>query len=186
MRKPASRAIRAEAANCAAMSPISPVDSGCGSVAPATKGMALGATVCHPPSCGAIGLPPSHGRWLDALRPAWASWIPGTAPHAVITAASRVSSAWCGAFHSPRQPGVIRPIAETCVASVNTIPAPPAARAPRCWICQSPPNPSVALYWHMGATVTRLRAVTERNVMGWNRGGVAMRILVLTAVRGRF
>ncbi len=60
----------------------------------------------------------------------------------------------------------MRPTAETCVASVNTMPAPPMARAPRCCKCQSSPSPSVALYWHIGDTTMRLRAVTERKVIG--------------------
>ncbi len=69
---------------------------------------------------------------------------------------------------------MIRPTAETWVASVNTIPAPPTAFAPRCCTCQSSPSPSSALYWHMGATTMRLRAVTERKVAGWKSCGVLM------------
>ncbi len=60
----------------------------------------------------------------------------------------------------------MRPMEETWVASVITMPAPPAALAPRFWICQSSPSPSVALYWHIGETTIRLRAVTERKVIG--------------------
>src|SRR5215469_15826050 len=79
----------------------------------------------------------------------------------------------------------MRPIAETCVASVNTMPAPPMARAPRCCTCQSSPRPSVALYWHIGATTMRLRAVTERKVIGWNRSGVGMRRSIASVDVGR-
>ena len=39
-------------------------------------GIADGATVCQPPSSGASSAPPSHGDWLEALRPAWPSWMP--------------------------------------------------------------------------------------------------------------
>src|SRR5580704_8691927 len=70
-------------------------------------------------------------------------------------------------------------MAETWVASAITMPAPPAAFAPRFWMCQSSPRPSVALYWHIGETTMRLRAVTERNVMGWNSNGVGMGAAVL-------
>src|SRR5580698_4941711 len=65
-------------------------------------------------------------------------------------------------------------MAETWVASAITMPAPPAAFAPRFWMCQSSPRPSVALYWHIGETTMRLWAVTERNVIGWNSSGVGM------------
>ncbi len=47
----------------------------------------------------------------------------------------------CASSHRPRQPWVIRPSADTCVASVNTIPGPPIALAPRFWMCQSSPDP---------------------------------------------
>src|SRR5215472_9415772 len=48
------------------------------------------------------------------------------------------------------------------------------ARAPRCWMCQSSPSPSVALYWHIGATAMRFRAVTERKLIGSNSFGVVI------------
>src|SRR5215213_842650 len=70
----------------------------------------------------------------------------------------------------------MRPMPETCVASVMTMPAPPAARAPRCWTCQSFPRPSLALYWHIQATTMRLRAVTERKLIGRNSKGVDMQM----------
>ena len=48
-------------------------------VQPSSKGSALGATGCQPPSSGASGLP-LPGRGVRPLRPACASWMPGTAP----------------------------------------------------------------------------------------------------------
>jgi len=65
-------------------------------------------------------------------------------------------------------------MAEVCVASVNTMPGPAAALAPKVCTCQSQPSPSSALYWHIGDTAIRLRAVMERKVMGWNSSGTAM------------
>jgi hypothetical protein len=61
------------------------------------------------------------------------------------------------------------------VASVKTIPVPPAARAPRCWTYQSLPRPSLALYRHIGETTMRLRAVAERKLIGWKSSGVDIR-----------
>jgi hypothetical protein len=64
-----------------------------GSVAPATNGIGLGASGTQPPSSGATGLPPSHGRCELALRPAWANWMPGTAPHRVMISTMRARKA---------------------------------------------------------------------------------------------
>src|SRR5436189_6396588 len=50
----------------------------------------------------------------------------------------------------------MRPSAETAVASTISMPAPESARWPR-WIrCQSPAEPSLAEYWHIGAMTMRL------------------------------
>ena len=49
--------------------------SASGGASCAACGSADGATVGQPPSCGAINWPPCHGAWLDALRPACASWM---------------------------------------------------------------------------------------------------------------
>ena len=68
----------------------------------------------------------------------------------------------------------MRPMAEVCVASVNTKPGPAIALAPRFWMCQSSPSPSSALYWHIGETAMRLRAVTDRKAIGWNNSGSGM------------
>ena len=181
MRKPASRARRAVAANWPAISCSSPAVSACGSGAPGLNGVVVGPAGVQPPYSGGIGLPPSHGTLQLALRPACAICMPGTAPRREISAASRVASACCASVHSPRHPGVIRATADTWVASVNTMPAPPAACAPRCCTCQSSPSPSVALYWHIGETVMRLRAVTERKVTGSN--SLLMRVLLRSRCR---
>ena len=60
------------------------------------------------------------------------------------------------------------PPGTTADASVMTSPKPPVARAPRCTRCQSSGTPSVAEYWHIGASQTRLRAVSDRRVIGSN------------------
>jgi len=139
---------------------------------PGAKGSSAGPTGTQPSGAsGGIGFVPSHGRVTDALRPAWASWIPGTAPIRAIIAARRASASVCASDQMPRQPGVIRACGATWVASVMTMPAPPAARAPRCCRCQSFGRPSSAEYWHIGESAIRFRAVTDRKLIGWNRGG---------------
>ena len=45
------------------------------------------------PRPGGTGSPPSQGRRTLALRPAWASWMPGTAPQRAMMPARRASSA---------------------------------------------------------------------------------------------
>ena len=50
----------------------------------------------------------------------------------------------------------MRPSGETPVASITSIDAPDSAILPRCIKCQSVIEPSMALYWHIGATVMRL------------------------------
>jgi hypothetical protein len=46
-------------------------------------GSAEGAIVSQP-SSPVMGSPPSQGRVVDAFRPAWASWMPGTLPRSRI------------------------------------------------------------------------------------------------------
>jgi glycine dehydrogenase subunit 1 len=55
--------------------------------------------------------------------------------------------------------GVMRPSAETAVASANTSPTPPAARDPRLTRCQSFGTPSTAEYWHIGDRTMRFLSV---------------------------
>ena len=106
---------------------------------------------------------------MPALRPAWASWIPGTAPPASISRAILAhASAWAS-FQIPVSPGEIRPSRTTAVASVKTSDAPPTARLPRCTSCQLFGIPSSAEYWHIGETTIRFRNVTERCVNGVKR-----------------
>ena len=50
----------------------------------------------------------------------------------------------------------MRPAASTPVASTNSRPAPDIDSDPRWIMCQSFMVPSVAEYWHMGATTRRL------------------------------
>ena len=57
----------------------------------------------------------------------------------------------------------MRPLRSTPVASTTTIPARDSASCIRCCRCQSVAVPSLAEYWHMGATTTRLGRVTGPN-----------------------
>jgi hypothetical protein len=50
----------------------------------------------------------------------------------------------------------MRPCGVTPVASTIIMPGAPVASAPRCALCQGPTCPSVAMYWHIGETQTRL------------------------------
>jgi hypothetical protein len=91
--------------------------------------------------------------------------MPGTAPWFSTKRTMRAKASACSSFHRPRHQGVMRPRGSICVASVNTMPAPPTAREPRWTRCQSSGTPSVALYWHMGENMMRLRAVTPRRAI---------------------
>src|SRR3954452_15560274 len=66
----------------------------------------------------------------------------------------------------PRQRCVMRPIGETCVASVMSSPAAPIAHWPRCMRCQSFAEPCLELYWHIGETTMRLGSVRPRSCNG--------------------
>src|SRR5450432_3339843 len=83
----------------------------------------------------------------------------------------RAIGSMCLSAQIPASPGVIRPFAETAVASAMTSPAPPTAREPRCTRCQSVATPSLDEYWHMGETPMRLRNVTDLMVSGENKWG---------------
>jgi hypothetical protein len=85
--------------------------------------MGLGPTTFHP-----RGLPPSQGRAVPALRPAWASWMPGTAPASRMRRASSARPATCSSDQMPRSKGLILPSGRTAVASTITSPTPPRAR----------------------------------------------------------
>ena len=77
----------------------------------------------------------------------------------------------CSSFQMPMSYGEMRPRASTAVASMQTSPAPPTARLPRCTRCQSLANPSSEEYWHIGETAIRLRKVTSRMASGVIRCG---------------
>ncbi len=65
------------------------------------------------------------------------------------------------------------------MASTKTRPAPPTARLPRWTRCQSSARPSLAQYWHIGETTTRLRNVVPSIVKGLKRstsGKVRLRV----------
>ena len=124
---------------------------------------------------------PYQGRCMLALRPAWASWIAGTAPWARRNAAMRCSGATWASFHRPRSPWVMRPSATTAVASVMTMPAPPCANLPRWTRCQSLATPSSAEYWHIGEIMMRFFDVTPPSAIGVKQDGSGIVTLTLTA-----
>src|SRR6202012_4734644 len=143
--------------------------SAVGAASPSLCGTADGATVCQPPCESGICWPPSHGVWLEPLRPACASCIATAALECLRTEARIGFSAFSVAsFHSPRQPGVMRPIASTWVASKQNIEAPDSA-SELTWVkCQSVAAPSTAEYWHIGDTTMRFDSVRSRSLRGEN------------------
>ena len=60
----------------------------------------------------------------------------------------------------------MRPCGVTPVASTMIMPGAPVASAPRCALCQGPTCPSVAMYWHIGETHTRLGNSVSRIFSG--------------------
>ncbi len=94
---------------------------GMGTGSPSEKGIGLGPTTGQPPASGVFRLaPPFHGRSQLALRPAWASWIPATAPCEWTKRAIRASGSMWASLQIPMSPGVIRPSRVTAVASTIT------------------------------------------------------------------
>src|ERR1043165_9438754 len=75
----------------------------------------------------------------------------------------------------PTQPCVMRPRRSPSVISRNTRPAPEFASIPRCVMCQSPMTPSVAEYWHIGATLMRLASSRPLILYGEN-SALVMRV----------
>ncbi len=80
---------------------------------------------------------PRQGASTDALRPACAIWMPGTAPCSARNAVIGWKAATCSSDQMPESSGLMRPSGVTALASTITAPAPPVARAPRCTRCQS-------------------------------------------------
>src|SRR4029077_16927799 len=117
-----------------------------------------------------INCPPSHGVWLDPLRPACANCIAIAALECLRAGAMiGLSAASVASFQSPRQPGVMRPIASTWVASMQNIAAPDSA-SELIWVkCQSLASPLSAEYWHIGATMMRLGSARVRKRIGENK-----------------
>ena len=64
---------------------------------------------------------------------------------------------------------MIRPIADTAVASIVNNPAPDCSSWPQCTVCQSVAQPSTAEYWHIGETTMRLARVRLRSLKGVKR-----------------
>ena len=166
-----SRSARLAALTKASRMRARPVaSSASGAVSPSLCGTAEGPTVCQPPADCGINCPPSHGTWLEPLRPAWASCI-ATAVFECLRTEARIgfSAASVASFHSPRQPGVMRPISSTWVASMQNIAAPESARL-LMWVkCQSLASPLSAEYWHIGATMMRLASSRPRSLIGEKR-----------------
>ena len=114
-------------------------------------------------------LRPAHGRYVDALRPAWASWMPIGAPWPCTKSTIR------------RQRRCLLVVPDARVLRGDAAlrgdrgglgehqPAP--ARGARAEVHEVPVvrTPSTAEYWHIGASQTRLRRVSERRVSGSNK-----------------
>src|SRR5678815_114239 len=162
---------RADCANAATVASISALVRAWGTCQPSPNGVALEDTVCHGSSLGASGAPPSHGRCVEALRPACASWIPNRVgpPRRRAAWSARSIAASLSTLYRPRQACVMRPRRSTAVASTTTSPAPEYASCERCCRCQSVAEPSLALYWHIGATTRRFGNWTAPIVIGSNR-----------------
>lgn len=62
----------------------------------------LGASGCQPCASGPTGSPPFQVRSVEALRPAWAIWMPGTAPWALRKEVIRRSASTWVSFQMPR------------------------------------------------------------------------------------
>src|ERR1700704_4044073 len=130
--------------------------------------MALGATGTQAPSSGESFSEPTHGFCVLPFRPACASCMPGTHPWLFRKCVIRARNSMCASLQIPKSSGLMRPSGVTAVASVNTRPAPPTARLPRCTRCQSFANPSMLEYSHIGETAIRFGNVMLRIESGSN------------------
>ena len=126
-----------------------------------------------PNTCLAAPAGTSQGATVEALRPAWASWIPIFCPCEWAKSTTRCSGAVWLSCQSPESWGEMRPLGVTAIASIMVKAAPRTAKAPRCARCQSVRCPSSALYWHMGATANRFGSVMPRICSGRNSVGAA-------------
>ena len=133
------------------------------------RAISLGPCVLHPPASRARGWPPFHGLSQAALRPACASWMPGTAPCALMKLAIGFHAATCSADQMPASHGVMRPSGADARGLREHEPGAADGAAAEVHECQSLGTPFSHEYWHMGETKTRLGIVTERSVMGLKR-----------------
>ena len=88
----------------------------------APKAFGLGPQGSHPPASSRSKQSPSLGREALAFLPAWASWMPATAPCCLINLVIRRSGSICSSFQRPAQCGVMRPLDSTAVASAMNRP----------------------------------------------------------------
>ena len=143
------------------------------------NGSAEGASVCHAPSPGFKGLPPSAGGSVEPLRPACPSCSPCAAmPYCLQKSMTRFAAASLSSEYMPAHFSVIRPSGLTCVASVITRAPAPSENEPRCIRCQSPAEPLSELYWHIGETAMRFLSVRPRSVIG-EKSALAIKSLSL-------
>ena len=103
---------------------------------------------------------------VEALRPAWANWIPIFTLSECAKSIIGLKLIACASSSIDVQPIVMRPCGVTPVASTMIMPGAPVASAPRCALCQGPTCPSVAMYWHIGETHTRLVNSVSRSFSG--------------------
>ena len=152
---------------------------------PSAKGIGEGLTVFQLSWLGLSGLPPFHDRSVEALRPAWASCMPGwAAPKSLKNFTMRAKASSCSSVSSAVHPGDMRPMASTAVASANTSPAPDTENCPKCIRCQSVGTPSLALYWHIGAITIRLGSSISLSFKGENNWLVMIPLYVGLSING--
>jgi hypothetical protein len=101
--KPRRRARSAESTKARLTRSSPAASSAWGGASCGACGIAEGATGSQPPSLGGISWPPSQGLWLDALRPAWASWIAsGMRLVARKASTTRFNAISLASFHKPQ------------------------------------------------------------------------------------
>ena len=115
---------------------------------------------------------PCQGFRSLPLRPVWPSWMAGTAPMSLTTAATRARPSIWESSQIPAQLVPVRPSGVMAICSGKTKPKPRAARDPISMTWKSPIRPSTDRYMVIGDMAMRLRSVTPLSVKGLKRSGI--------------
>ena len=94
------------------------------------KAVADGARVGQPPWSSGTESVPRQGAYVEALRPACASWNANGTPCSWENATIGSHASACASDQIPASSGVMRPSATTAAASLMTRPARPIANEP--------------------------------------------------------